>query len=462
MRIIARSGRTRSRRSRWLIAGVVLAAATSVVLGVGAPQVAADSPATAVLDWNKHAFDALNNPPTNAATPGAGMTTPVQAVHMAMVQGAVYDAVNSIARGYRPYLDVPRAPRSASQAAATATAAHDVLVAVLNQAPLTATFTAAVRQSIIDRLDLREAESLAAATAVDGAAAVADGIDAGEAAAAAMIAERTGDGRWGPFRFTCGEKPGQWRPVTSLVCTTPSGPSDPFAWVAKVEPFVVKSNEQFLSKGPPPLRSRAYAKEYDEVKTLGALGAMRTPAQQALVDFFQPNPIEMYYRSFRAYALGQGLDVAEQARLFAKFGFSSGDALINCWESKAHWSNWRPLTAIRLGDADRNRRTEGDATWTPAVATPPYGDVASGYNCATASFMEAAELYFGRKRTLFTLLDPAGMTREYRHFRDVVDDTIDARVYQGIHFRTADEVGAKLGHRVARWVDRHALQRARH
>ena len=118
MRIIATSGRARSRRARRLIAGVVLAAATSVVLGAGAPPVAADSPATAVLDWNKHALDALNNSPTNATTPGAGMTPPVQAVHMAMVQGAVYDAVNSIARGYESYLDVPRAPRSASQAAA--------------------------------------------------------------------------------------------------------------------------------------------------------------------------------------------------------------------------------------------------------------------------------------------------------------------------------------------------------
>ena len=100
MRIIATSGRARSRRARRLIAGVVLAAATSVVLA-GAPQVAADSPATAALDWNKHALDALHNPPTDATTPGAGMTPPVQAVHMAMVQGAVYDAVNSIARGYR-------------------------------------------------------------------------------------------------------------------------------------------------------------------------------------------------------------------------------------------------------------------------------------------------------------------------------------------------------------------------
>ena len=277
-----------------------------------------------------------------------------------------------------------------------------------------------------------------------------------------MIAERTGDGRWGPFRFTCGEKPGQWRPVASLVCTTPSGPSDPFAWVAKVEPFVVKSNEQFLSKGPPPLRSRAYAKEYDEVETLGALGAMRTPAQQALVDFFQAQsrrdvlPIVPRVRAWARPRRGGAGAPLRQVRLLER---RRVDQLLG---EQGALEQRRPLTAIRLGDADRNRRTEGDATWTPAVATPPYGDVASGYNCATASFMEAAELYFGRKRTLFTLLDPAGMTREYLLFRDVVDDTIDARVYQGIRFRTADEVGAKLGHRVARWVDRDALQRARH
>jgi hypothetical protein len=414
----------------------------------------------AVLDWNKHALDALANAPT-AATPGAGMAAPVQGVHLAMVQGAVYDAVNSIAGGYESYLDVHAAPSSASQAAATATAAHDVLVAVLNQAPLTATFTAAVRQAIIDRLDLLEGDSIADATATDGAASVADGVDAGEAAAAAMIAARAGDGRWGPFRFTCGEEPGQWRPSTSLECTTPSGPSDPFAWVAKVEPFVVESNEQFLSGGPPALNTGAYAKQYDEVKTLGAQGSARTSEQQALVDFFQANPVEMYNRSFRAHALAGGLDLAEQARLFAKFALASGDTFINCWESKAHWSNWRPQTAIRLGDEDGNRKTDGDPTWTPALATPPYPDVASGYNCTTGSYMKIADLYFGQRRTTFTLAHPTGMTREYRHFRDVVDDTVDARVYQGLHFRFADELGAKLGRDVARWVEKHALQRVR-
>ena len=298
-------GLRRQHRGR-LTAGLLLITFWSAIaLGGASTTAAADSPQTAVLDWNKHALDALANAPT-AATPGAGMAAPVQGVHLAMVQGAVYDAVNSIAGGYEPYLDVPAAPSSASQAAATATAAHDVLVAVLNQTPLTATFTATVRQAIIDRLDVLEDDSIADATVADGAAAVADGVDAGEAAAAAMIAARAGDGRWGAFRFTCGEEPGQWRPTTSTVCTTPSGPSDPFAWVAKVAPFVVESNEQFLSEGPPALKSGAYAKEYNEVKTLGAQGSQRTTEQQALVDFFQANPVEMYNRSFRTYALGRG------------------------------------------------------------------------------------------------------------------------------------------------------------
>ncbi len=442
-----------------VLIGAVLAVLTTAALGGSAWTAAADSPATAVLDWNKHALDALANAPT-AGTPGAGMTPPVQAVHLAIVQGAVYDAVNAIDGGYEPYLEgLPSAPDSASEAAAAATAAHDVLVAVLNQAPLTATFTAAVRGAIIDRLHALLASSIAAATAADGASAVADGIDAGQAAAAAMIAQRTGDGRWGAFRFTCGEDPGQWRPATSTECTTPSGPSDPFAWVAKVDPFVTQSGLQFVSKGPRDLTSGAYAKEYNEVKTLGASDSVRSEEQQAVYDFFQAPPIEMYNRAFREYAAAQGFGLAEQARLFATLTISGGDALITCWEDKALWSFWRPMTAIRLGDEDGNPKTDGDPDWTSAIATPPYPDHSSGYNCATGSYMEVGELYFGSGRTTFTLKHATdAMSRTYEHFRDVWDDTIDARVYQGIHFRSADEQGAQIGRDVARWVDKHALQ----
>jgi hypothetical protein len=453
--------RRRSRRS-WLIACLVPAALALVVLGGAAPPAAADSPATAVLDWNKHAFDALANaqvPP--AGTPpdfavGAGMPAYVQGVHLAMVQGAVYDAVISIVGGYEPYLDsVPTAPSGASESAAVATAARDTLIGVLNQAVTAGALPGGVRDTIVTRLQGLHAAALAAANDGD----VGQGVAAGQAAAAAMLLARSTDGRWGSFRFTCGDDPGEWRPVGLTACTSPpSGASDGFAWVSKVTPFVVESNQQFLSKGPNALTSGLYAKEYNEVKALGVAGLARTGEQLAVFNFFQANPVEMFSRSFRAHALAQGLSLVEQARLFGLFGLAGGDTNITCWEDKAHWSFWRPQTAIRLGDTDGNPETQKVDGWTSAIATPPYPDHSSGYNCNTGVYMTIAELFFGQGNTTFIVSHPNGSTREYQHFRDVWEDTIDARIYQGIHFRSPDEAGVKIGRDVARWVERHALQ----
>ena len=214
-----------------------------------------------------------------------------------------------------------------------------------------------------------------------------------------------------------------------------------FAWVSKVRPFVVESNQQFLSKGPNALTSGQYTKEYNEVKTLGVAGLVRTGEQLAVFNFFQANPVEMFSRSFRNYALAQGLGLVEQARLFGLLGLAGGDTNITCWEDKAHWSFWRPQTAIRLADTDGNPKTEKVDNWMSAIATPPYPDHSSGYNCNTGVYMTVAELYFGQGRTTFTVSNLNGTTREYRHFRDVWEDTIDARVYQGIHFRSPDEAG---------------------
>lgn len=436
---------------RALTAGAVLAAA----LAGGSPLASADTPETAPLDWHKHAVETFANGQT-APVAGAQMAPYVQGVHLAMVQGAVYDAVNSIVGGHEPYLQgLPAAPPGASESAAVATAARDTMIGILDQAVGAGTLSAPVRETIVARLQSLHAATLAAADDGD----VPQGVAAGAAAAAAMLAERAGDGRYGTFRFTCGDDPGEWRPVGTTVCTTPpSGPTDGSAWVAKVRPFVVESNDQFLSKAPPALNTGLYAKEYDEVRTLGGVGSLRTPEQEDLVAFYVANPVEMMGRSLRAHALAEGLGVAEQARFLAGLALSNGDAFITCWESKAEWSNWRPQTAIRLGDDDGNPRTAGDDDWTSQVPTPTYPEVASGYNCAVSSQMEAAELFFGTDRTEFTVLHPNGGTRDYDHFRDVVKDTVDARIYQGLHFRSADVGAAHIGRDVARWVATNALQ----
>ena len=309
-----------------------------------------------VRDWNLHAVNALINAPT-APIPGAGQSPPVSALHLAMVQGAVYDAVNSIDGGRQPYLaGLPAASPSASKDAAVATAAHDVLVG-LGIAPVPA-----LPQVVIDRLNTLYAEALAG---IPDDAARAEGIAAGAAAAAAMLGARTGDGRYVPFSFTEGDEAGEWRP------TAPGMVNDPFAWVANVKPFVLRSASQFRSRGPLDIRSRAYAKEYNEVKDLGAVGSPRTDEQTAVALFYVVHPIELFNRTFRVIAEDRGLSLVEEARLFAMLNIATADTLINCWSDKEAFGFWRPITAIHEGDNDGNRRTDGDTAWVPFFPRRP-------------------------------------------------------------------------------------------
>jgi hypothetical protein len=438
----------------------LLAAASAALLTVVVPAAtphlatraaaAATNPGT-VRTWNLHALDALVNQPT-APVPGAGQTPGTSELHLAMVQGAVYDAVNSIDGGHQPYLTgLPPASPSASLEAAVATAAHHVLVG------LGGGLVPALPQVVRDRLDALYAEELAGIP--DGQPKT-DGISAGAVAAAAMLAARAHDGRYVPFSFIVGDDPGEWRP------TPPAFINDPNAWLARVEPFVLTTRWQFQSKGPRRLTSAAYATEYNEVKTLGAVNSVRSPAQEAVTQFFTNNvsPFELFNRTFRTISQREGLTLVQDARLFAMVNLAAADAAINCWSDKDHFSFWRPITAIQLGDDDGNPATAGDPAWTPLLTTPPYPEHTSGYNCATGSMMHTAKAFFGTDRMDFDLVrivpGTPNVTRSYRHFTDVIDDTIDARVYQGVHFRSADVQGAGIGKNVARWLAQHFFQPA--
>ena len=250
--------RSRGSKSRSaFVVGALLMTIGAVLLGSG-QAAQAGPPEDAVLDWNLYAVQALINGPA-ATPPGVGQPPPVSVLHLGIVQGAVYDAVNMIDRGHEAYLaGLPPAPASASKAAAVATAAHDVLVGVV--------ITPALTPAIVTRLDGHLADSIAAATAADGASAVAAGIAAGAAAADAMLEARASDGRYEPFSFAVGAGIGEWRP------TPPANINDPNAWVARVDPFVMTSGAQFRTNGPPEIGTGAYRKEYDEVMSLGGNG----------------------------------------------------------------------------------------------------------------------------------------------------------------------------------------------
>jgi hypothetical protein len=416
---------------------------------IAALPTAAASDDTAVLDWNINAVNALSLPLPTAVppppVPGGGQPPPVASQHLAMVQGAVYDAVNAIDGGYQPYLSgLPSASPSASKAAAVATAAHHVLVG-LAPVPLP--------QVVRDNLDVLYDNYL---TGIADGQPKTNGIAMGAAAAAAMLANRVNDGRYVPHSFQVGSDAGEWRP------TPPGFVNDPFAWVANVRPFALKSTSQLRTEGPLALGSGAYAAEFNQVKALGvASGSTRTTDQTLLAQFFVANPLPFMNRALREIAVGHGLSTAEQARLFAKASMGGADALISCWDDKDYWSFWRPETAIHEAADDGNPATSPQANWTPLIATflpsatPPYPDHPSGYNCFTGSMMRTVREFFGTDKIGITLNSPTGAApRTYSRLSDVVRDTIAARIYLGIHFRTPDVQGAWIGKKTAQWIDR--------
>lgn len=430
--------RQRSNTNRWLsIPMVIVLIAVSIVIPV--TSVAAQEPTDMVLEWNINAVNAIGNAPT-ATPPGLGQPPPLSSIHVAMVHGAIYDAVMAIVDTHEPYLDGLKARRSASQAAAVAAAAHGVLVDLTSAAP-------DVKASV----DGLYAASLAK---IRNGKAKNRGITVGKAAAAAMLADRAGDGRFGTLAFPVGTQPGQWRPV-------PPANANVFAWISLVKPFTLRRADQYRIGAPFALTSADYAREFNEVKRLGGAASTRTPEQASIASWASVNPFSMLNRGLRDIATKRHLSTSQQARLFVMTSMSAADAGIACFANKVRWPFWRPQTAIQLADTDGNPATVADPTWTSLAPNPGYPDPPSGFNCLASGMMNAARAYFGTDRMTFDLTSVGAVpvTRHYTRFSGVINDAIEGRILIGIHFRRADVQGAWLGEKVARWLSRHYFER---
>jgi hypothetical protein len=425
------------------VAIVVFGAAVLITLAV--PAMAR---ADAVTQWNANA---------NAAILASNPTAHSSVLSSAMVQGAVYDAVNGIVGGYKPYLVSPAVNPWDSTDAAVATAAYRVLLSVVPASQTAALATLA-------------AQYTAALAAVPAGAAKDGGIAAGEAAAAAMLAARTNDGRnpTTPFPFVFGTTPGVWRVSPPL--TTP----EPTPWVGNVKPFLVPDIEMLRTKGPNDLRSKKYAEDLNEVESLGSFSsATRTPDETSAAIFWQSPPLFLWGGLERSLSQRYGLSTADNARLFAEVSLAEADAAIGCWNDKYYWNFWRPIDAIRLADTDGNPATTADPTWrplfdpatptVPALATPNFPDHPSGHSCVTGSTMKVLQDFFDTDGVAFDLVSTrfAGTPEATRHFDSfsaATEEVINARVWGGIHFRTADEHGTKLGRQVAEFALKTHLQ----
>jgi hypothetical protein len=221
--------------------------------------------------------------------------------------------------------------------------------------------------------------------------------------------------------------------------------------------------------GPNALTSAEYAEDFNEIKEVGSLTSItRTPDQTDAAIFWQDQAMALWNRIFRTLAASRNLDIVDSARFFAMENLAAADAQIACWNDKYYWQFWRPITAIREADTDGNPATEADPTWLPlfdpatpvchlpALVTPPFPEHPSGHASATAAFTHTLKNFFGTDRIAFSAFsNKSCTTRSFDRFSDAVKEVIDARVWAGIHFRTADVQGSVLGKKVAHYMRQH-------
>ena len=260
--------------------------------------------------------------------------------------------------------------------------------------------------------------------------------------------------------------------------TPPLTTPEPTAWVGNVKPFLVPDVEMLRTKGPNDLTSKKYAKDLNEVEAIGAFAStVRTPDQTSAAIFWQSPPLFLWGGLERSLAQRYGLSTADNARLFAEVSLAEADAAIGCWNDKYYWNFWRPADAIHLADTDGNPNTIADPTWrplfdpatptVPPLATPNFPDHPSGHSCVTGSTMKVLHDFFDTDAWRSTSSAPGlqarpQATRHFDSFSAATEEVINARVWGGIHFRTADEQGVRLGEEVARWEDHHYFKRDKH
>jgi hypothetical protein len=395
-----------------------LAAAGAVAAALAVPTAAS---ADAALDWYRYAGQEVNQAAQLRNQPQRAR------LEMAMVQGAVYDAVNAIAGTNQPYLAAPPSQPWYSKDAAAATASYRVLIALLPD-----------RQPALEPL---YEQSLAAIP--DGAAKT-GGTRVGNRAAATMLAARENDGRDGPRQPVIGTEPGVWRP------TPPAFAIVPTAWIGDVEPFLIPSADQLRTRGPNRLTSGVYAKDFNETKERGATNsAARTPEQTEIALYWDQAPWDEILVSL---AQGQNLNTNDTARLLATVSLAGADASIAVTNEKNYWNTWRPITAIREAEYDANPATRPDRNWTPLIETPGFPEYPAGHTAGSGAIVGALQSFFGTDQMEFSAFSrSSGTTRSFTSFSQALKEVIDSRVWGGIHWRTADVVGARIGKRIANW-----------
>ena len=396
-------------------ARIVISKFVVAALVLGAPAAAH---ADVVTTWNSIIMAC-----TNAGRPGA-----TGVVDVALAHGAMHDAVQAIQGRFEAYrYRNPAALGSGSTNAAAAAAAYGVLAGLYGAGH--ACLASVPLPSTTYGLD--------------------PGLNVGTAAAQSFLQVQRPPFATAEDPYLGGTGPGEWR-------VTPGVAAAANIYMGLSQPFTLLSSRQFRPEPPPPMNSERYRRDYDEVRLLGRLTNSTRTAEQTDLARFWGNIGGQLFEGVRSAALANLSNVGDSARLFALAAYAAADSQFSVYETKYFYRLWRPYTAIRFADTDGNPNTEVDATWLPFLQTPPYPDHSSGANCLTAAVTTVLQLFFERDDVTFTVSSPAAglltNPRAYTKLSDVQKDMVEVRIYQGIHFRFADEDGRQQGVRVGHWA----------
>jgi len=366
----------------------------------------------------------------------------------AMVHIAMFDAINSIERGYTPFRVQVRGSAGASPEAAAAQAAHDILSALFP-----------ARQAEFSELLDSQLTGIPLGLARQGTA-------IGRRVAAEILTWRQNDG-WPPMvspdpTYVLPPLPGLWQP------TPPANSFPTFTFYGQALPFALLTPTQFLPVAPPTLTSERYAADFNETKAVGsATSTVRMPEQTLLAQLFAgvnalPNFIGVWNNVTRDVAEGQGLSLLDTARLFALVNVSFNDGIQTSFTSKFVYDLWRPVTAIRRANEDLNDATEADPAWTPLLGTPPYPTYAGNAACLSAAASRALALALGRDDIAFsvTWIRPAPLpneTRQYTGFAQLAEQQARSRVHGGIHFQFDSDASVSACTQVADYIVAHYM-----
>jgi hypothetical protein len=394
----------------------------SAVLCLGTIPARAD----VVTDWNGKAV---------AFAVGRNMGPPPAERIMAMTHLAIFDAINSIERKYRPYLVQLAGPATASKEAAAAAAAGTVLAGIDPRGP--AEMKAALEAYL---------------AAIPDSTDKAEGVKLGEAVAAKILEARAKDGA---------NAPDIYRPRTTAGVYVPTVPTAVPQWPG-VKPFALTGPSQFRPPPPIALDSEEWAANYNEIKDIGGRSSTKRSARQTEdARFWLAVDGRIYYPVITAIVAAKKPSVIDSARLFALAAAARADALIAVFDAKYQYEFWRPVTAIRNGDLDGNTATERDGAWQPIGPTPMHPEYPCAHCISSAALAGVVQTVFGMaEMPEVSIESPAlpGVVHRWTDLRAFTDEVSQARILAGFHYRFSTKVGQEMGYRIGEYVVKNIMQ----